>query len=89
MQVKAQAEAEGLDKVFVDAGFQWRASGCSMCFFAGGEHFGYRDRVITTTNRNFESRQGPETRSHLASPAVVAASAIAGVIADPRKYMVS
>tara|TARA_R110002110_G_scaffold415765_3_gene655255 strand:- start:15636 stop:17039 length:1404 start_codon:yes stop_codon:yes gene_type:complete len=87
MQVKAQAEAEGLDKIFTDAGFEWRASGCSMCFFAGGEHFGYRERVLSTTNRNFESRQGPETRTHLASPATVAASAVCGVITDPREFL--
>jgi 3-isopropylmalate/(R)-2-methylmalate dehydratase large subunit len=87
MQVKAQAEAEGLDKVFTEAGFEWRASGCSMCFFAGGEHFGYRERVISTTNRNFESRQGPETRTHLASPVTVAASAVRGCITDPREFL--
>lgn len=87
MQVKAQAEAEGLHQVFLEAGFEWRASGCSMCFFAGGEHFGYEERVVSTTNRNFESRQGPHTRTHLASPATVAASAIAGAIADPREMM--
>lgn len=84
-QVKAAAEAEGLDQVFKDAGFSWRESGCSMCFYAGGESFGHRQRVITSTNRNFESRQGPETRSHLASPETVAASAIEGRITDPRK----
>jgi 3-isopropylmalate/(R)-2-methylmalate dehydratase large subunit len=84
-QVKATAEAEGLDRVFRNAGFEWRESGCSMCFFAGGESFGPRQRVISSTNRNFESRQGPETRTHLASPETVAASAIAGRIADPRK----
>ena len=83
--VKAQAEAEGLDEIFRSAGFEWRESGCSMCFFAGGESFGPRARVVTSTNRNFESRQGPETRSHLASPETVAASAIAGHLADPRK----
>jgi 3-isopropylmalate/(R)-2-methylmalate dehydratase large subunit len=82
--VKAQAEAEGLDEIFRSAGFEWRESGCSMCFFAGGESFGPRERVVTSTNRNFESRQGPETRSHLASPETVAASAIAGRLADPR-----
>ncbi len=81
--VKAQAEAEGIDKTFKAAGFEWRESGCSMCFFAGGESFGPQERVITSTNRNFESRQGPGTRSHLAAPEVVAASAIAGHIADP------
>jgi 3-isopropylmalate/(R)-2-methylmalate dehydratase large subunit len=82
-QVKAAAEAEGLDRVFREAGFEWREPGCSMCFFAGGEHFGVQERVVTSTNRNFESRQGPGTRSHLASPETVAASAIAGRIADP------
>ena len=87
MQVKVQAEAEGLDQVFMDAGFEWRASGCSMCFFAGGEHFGYQERVISTTNRNFESRQGPQTRTHLASPVTVAASAVCGCIADPRQFL--
>ena len=89
MQVKAQAEAEGLDRIFTAAGFEWRASGCSMCFYAGGEHFGYRQRVISTTNRNFESRQGPETRTHLASPVTVAASAIRGCITDPREFLES
>ena len=84
-QVRRKAEAEGLHAIFLDAGFEWRESGCSMCFFAGGESFGPRERVISSTNRNFESRQGPETRTHLASPETVAASAIAGAIADPRK----
>jgi 3-isopropylmalate/(R)-2-methylmalate dehydratase large subunit len=86
MMVKAAAEAEGLDVVFKAAGFEWREAGCSMCFFAGGESFGPQERVITSTNRNFESRQGPGTRSHLASPETVAASAIAGAIADPRTF---
>ena len=84
-QVKQAAEAEGLDQVFIEAGFEWRESGCSMCFFAGGESFGHQQRVVSTTNRNFESRQGPLTRTHLASPVTVAASAIAGCIADPRQ----
>lgn len=84
-QVKRAAEAEGLDLVFREAGFEWRESGCSMCFFAGGEHFAERSRVISTTNRNFENRQGPSVRTHLASPVTVAASALAGRIADPRK----
>jgi 3-isopropylmalate/(R)-2-methylmalate dehydratase large subunit len=87
MSVKRQAEAEGLDQVFRSAGFEWRESGCSMCFFAGGESFGRRERVISSTNRNFESRQGPETRTHLASPETVAASAVAGCIADVRELM--
>lgn len=86
-QVKRQAEAEGLDQVFLSAGFEWRESGCSMCFYAGGESFGPQQRVISSTNRNFESRQGPGTRTHLASPETVAASALAGHIADPREWM--
>jgi 3-isopropylmalate/(R)-2-methylmalate dehydratase large subunit len=83
--VKRQAEAEGLDKIFADAGFQWREAGCSLCFFAGGDSFGTARRVISSTNRNFENRQGPGVRTHLASPATVAASAIAGQITDPRR----
>lgn len=85
MSVKRAAEAEGLHQVFLDAGFEWRESGCSMCFFAGGESFGRQQRVVSSTNRNFESRQGPETRTHIASPETVAASAIAGRIADARR----
>lgn len=84
-RVKQEAEAEGLHNIFIAAGFEWRESGCSMCFFAGGESFGTGERVISSTNRNFESRQGPGTRTHLASPEMVAVSAIAGVIADPRR----
>lgn len=87
MQVRAAAEAEGLDQIFIDAGFEWRESGCSMCFYAGGEHFGHQQRVISTTNRNFESRQGPSTRTHLGSPMTVAASAVMGVISDPRRLL--
>jgi 3-isopropylmalate/(R)-2-methylmalate dehydratase large subunit len=85
--VKRQAEAEGLHRIFLQAGFEWREPGCSMCFFAGGEGFGSRERVATTTNRNFEERQGPGVRSHLASPATVAASAVAGRLADPRDHL--
>ena len=85
MHVKRAAEAEGLDRVFTAAGFEWRESGCSMCFYAGGESFGPRARVVSSTNRNFESRQGPETRTHIASPDTVAASALAGRIADVRR----
>jgi 3-isopropylmalate/(R)-2-methylmalate dehydratase large subunit len=85
MSVKRAAEAEGLDQVFRDAGFEWRESGCSMCFFAGGESFGKQERVVSSTNRNFESRQGPETRTHLASPETVAASAVAGHLIDFRR----
>jgi 3-isopropylmalate/(R)-2-methylmalate dehydratase large subunit len=86
MSVKRAAEAEGLDEVFIDAGFEWRESGCSLCFFAGGESFGPRERVVSSTNRNFESRQGPETRTHIASPETVAASALTGRLTDPRSF---
>lgn len=90
-EVKRAAEAEGLDRVFREAGFEWRESGCSLCFYAGGDSFDRPGRparrVITSTNRNFEGRQGPGVRSHLASPATVAASALAGRIADPRPLL--
>jgi 3-isopropylmalate/(R)-2-methylmalate dehydratase large subunit len=79
--VKRAAEAEGLDVVFTRAGFEWRDSGCSLCFYAGGEGFEPGSRVISSTNRNFEGRQGPGTRTHIASPETVAVSAVAGVIA--------
>ncbi|MFN4039161.1 MAG: 3-isopropylmalate dehydratase large subunit [Erythrobacter sp.] len=86
MAVRRQAEAEGLDRIFTDAGFEWRMSGCSLCFYAGGESFPPGARVISSTNRNFEGRQGPGIRTHIASPETVAASAIAGAIADARRY---
>ena len=82
--VKRAAEAEGLDRIFTAAGFEWRESGCSLCFYAGGEGFAPGSRVISSTNRNFEGRQGPGIRTHIASPEVVAASALAGVICDPQ-----
>ena len=93
MQVRADAEAQGLHRDFIEAGFEWRTSGCSLCFFAGVDSFGHEGRmaaqgpprVISSTNRNFEGRQGPGVRTHLASPATVAASALAGCIADPRR----
>jgi 3-isopropylmalate/(R)-2-methylmalate dehydratase large subunit len=85
--VKKAAEAEGLDRVFREAGFEWRESGCSLCFYSGGDSFGAARRVITSTNRNFEGRQGPGVRSHLASPLTVAASAVAGRITDPRPLL--
>ena len=85
--VKQQAEEEGLDRIFVAAGFEWRMSGCSLCFYAGGEGFGEGARTISSTNRNFEGRQGPGVRTHIASPETVAASAIAGCITDPREIL--
>ena len=89
MAVKRAAEAEGLDRVFIEAGFEWRMSGCSLCFYAGGEGFPDGARVMSSTNRNFEGRQGPGIRTHIASPETVAASALAGAIADPRKVLAS
>jgi 3-isopropylmalate/(R)-2-methylmalate dehydratase large subunit len=86
LSVKRAAEAEGLHEVFEAAGFEWRMSGCSLCFYAGGEGFPEGSRVISSTNRNFEGRQGPGIRTHIAAPETVAASAIAGAIADPRDY---
>ncbi|MFT5889658.1 MAG: 3-isopropylmalate/(R)-2-methylmalate dehydratase large subunit [Zhongshania sp.] len=84
-RVKRQAEAEGLDKIFIAAGFEWREPGCSMCFYAGGETFGAGKRVISSTNRNFEGRQGPSVKTHIASPVTVAASAILGRIGSPEE----
>jgi len=82
--VRRAAEAEGLDRVFTAAGFEWRQPGCSMCLAANGERVGPGQRSVATSNRNFVGRQGPGARTHLASPAVAAASALAGVITDGR-----
>ena len=78
--VRRAAEQEGLDRIFKAAGFEWGESGCAMCFYAGGETFAPGARIVSSTNRNFEGRQGPGVRTHLASPETVAASAIAGKI---------
>ncbi len=88
-QVRQQAEAEGLDRVFIDAGFGWGRSGCSMCAAAGDqmrEMAAPRQRIVSTTNRNFVGRQGPGSRTHLASPAMAAAAAVAGCITDVRAF---
>jgi 3-isopropylmalate/(R)-2-methylmalate dehydratase large subunit len=82
--IKREAIAEGLDKVFIEAGFEWREPGCSMCLAANGETVGPGQRSVSTSNRNFVGRQGPRARTHLASPASAAAAAIAGAIADVR-----
>ena len=82
--VKARAEDEGLDKIFLDAGAQWREAGCSMCLGMNGDIGAPGDLVVSTSNRNFMGRQGPGVRTVLASPETAAASAIAGVITDPR-----
>ncbi len=85
--VKAAAEAAGLHRVFQAAGFEWREAGCSMCVGAGGDIVPPGKRSISTSNRNFEGRQGPGSRTHLASPAMVAAAAIAGHITDVRMML--
>jgi 3-isopropylmalate/(R)-2-methylmalate dehydratase large subunit len=87
-EVKQTAEAEGLDRIFLDAGFEWREPGCSMCLGANGDIVPSGKRSVSTSNRNFVGRQGPGSRTHLASPALAAASACAGAIADPRKLTV-
>jgi 3-isopropylmalate/(R)-2-methylmalate dehydratase large subunit len=80
--VKAQAEAEGLDRIFTAAGFEWREPGCSMCLGMNDDRLGPGERCASTSNRNFEGRQGPGARSHLVSPAMAAAAAIAGRFVD-------
>jgi 3-isopropylmalate/(R)-2-methylmalate dehydratase large subunit len=83
--VKRAAEREGLDRKFLDAGFEWREPGCSMCLGANGDIIAPGERSVSTTNRNFVGRQGPGARTHLASPSMAVAAAIAGRIADVRK----
>ena len=87
MAVKAAAEAKGLDKIFLEAGFEWRNAGCSMCVGSNGDLVPPGKRSISTTNRNFEHRQGPHSRTHLAGPAMVAAAAVSGCITDVRKLL--
>ena len=82
-RVKAEAEAEGLDEVFMTAGFEWRSAGCSMCLGMNGDILAPRERSASTSNRNFEGRQGPGGRTHLVSPAMAAATAVAGRFAAP------
>jgi 3-isopropylmalate/(R)-2-methylmalate dehydratase large subunit len=82
-RVKAQAEAEGLDKVFLAAGFEWREPGCSMCLAMNPDKLAVGERCASTSNRNFEGRQGRGGRTHLVSPAVAAATAVAGTFATP------
>ncbi|MDM0108727.1 3-isopropylmalate dehydratase large subunit [Variovorax sp. J22R24] len=85
--VKRAAEAEGLAQIFVDAGFEWRESGCSMCIGMNGDSLAPGERCASTSNRNFENRQGQGGRTHLMSPAAVAASALQGRLTDPREYL--
>jgi len=83
--VKSQAEAEGIDKIFVDAGFEWREAGCSMCLGMNPDILAPQERCASTSNRNFEGRQGAGSRTHLMSPVMAAAAAIVGKLADVRK----
>ncbi len=85
--VREQAEAEGLDAVFRDAGFEWRQAGCSMCVAMNDDHLEPGDRCASSTNRNFEGRQGAGARTHLMSPAMVAAAAVSGAITDVRRLL--
>jgi 3-isopropylmalate/(R)-2-methylmalate dehydratase large subunit len=83
--VKREAEAEGLDRIFRAAGFDWRESACSMCAGVNDDKVSPGERCLSSSNRNFEGRQGPGARTHLASPAMVAAAAVTGEIVDLRK----
>ena len=86
-QVKLAAEAEGLDRVFIDAGGEWRESGCSMCIGMNGDNVGAGQLSVSTSNRNFEGRQGRGARTLLASPLTAAASAVRGRVTDPREFL--
>jgi 3-isopropylmalate/(R)-2-methylmalate dehydratase large subunit len=85
--VKRQAEAEGLDRIFIEAGLEWRASGCSACAAMNGDSIPEGMRCASTSNRNFEGRQGKGARTHLMSPAMVAAAAVTGHITDVRTFL--
>ena len=83
--VKRAAEAEGLHKIFMEAGFEWRESGCSMCVAMNDDRLNAGERCASTSNRNFEGRQGQGGRTHLMSPAMAAAAAIRGHLVDVRQ----
>ena len=85
--VRQAAEAEGLDQVFRDAGFEWRDAGCSMCLAMNADKLAAGERCASTSNRNFRGRQGPGGRTHLMSPEMAAAAAVEGTIADARKFV--
>jgi 3-isopropylmalate/(R)-2-methylmalate dehydratase large subunit len=85
-QVRRDAEAEGLHRVFKEAGFDWRLPGCSMCLSANGDTIGPGERALSTANRNFAGRQGPGSRTHVTGPVVAALSACMGAITDPRRF---
>ena len=84
--VKDQAEREGLDKIFIEAGFEWREPGCSMCLAMNADKLNPKERCASTSNRNFEGRQGRGGRTHLVSPAMAVAAAISGCLTDVRKF---
>jgi 3-isopropylmalate/(R)-2-methylmalate dehydratase large subunit len=86
-QVKEQAQAEGLDQIFRDAGADWREAGCSMCIAMNGDQLQPGEYSVSTSNRNFEGRQGKGARTFLASPMTAAASAISGVVSDVRELL--
>jgi 3-isopropylmalate/(R)-2-methylmalate dehydratase large subunit len=86
-QVKAQAQAEGLDQIFRDAGADWREAGCSMCIAMNGDQLQPGEYSVSTSNRNFEGRQGKGARTFLASPMTAAASAISGKVSDVRELL--
>jgi len=85
--VKAQAEAEGLDRIFSEAGFEWRGAGCSMCLAMNDDKAGAGKYVASTSNRNFQGRQGPGARSLLMSPIMAAAAAVNGQVVDVREML--
>jgi 3-isopropylmalate/(R)-2-methylmalate dehydratase large subunit len=84
--VKKEAEAEGLDRIFLAAGAEWREPGCSMCLAMNGDMIQPGQTCVATSNRNFEGRQGPGGRTLLASPLTAAAAAVEGLVADPRRF---
>jgi 3-isopropylmalate/(R)-2-methylmalate dehydratase large subunit len=86
-RVKRQAEAEGLDKIFIEAGFEWRLPGCSMCLAMNDDFLQPGERSASTSNRNFEGRQGKGGRTHLVGPEMAAAAAIEGKFVDVRKFL--
>jgi 3-isopropylmalate/(R)-2-methylmalate dehydratase large subunit len=88
-QVRRDAEAEGLHRVFTEAGFDWRRPGCSMCLSANGDALAPGERAVSTANRNFAGRQGPGSRTHIAGPLLAALSACEGAITDPRRHAVA
>ena len=86
--VKQQAEQEGIDKIFKEAGFDWREPGCSMCLAMNADKLNPQERCASTSNRNFEGRQGRGGRTHLVSPAMAAAAAVDGHLTDVRKFVI-